>query len=87
MPAAFTVDLDFGLVAMSALPRPKAFVDAAIRIVGCLGAGQLLFHTAHPGAKRVAPAAALGLRGLQTGFPRIGSVVRSTALRVQAALV
>ena len=70
----------------SAVPRPKAFVDAAVRVFGRLGAGKLLLHAFHTGAERVAPAAALRLRGLQTGFSRIGLVVGRTALRVQATL-
>ena len=68
---------------MSALPRPKAFVDAAVRVFGCFGAGELLLHALHPGTERVAPAAALGLRGLQVHALGFG---RGTALRVQAAL-
>ena len=71
----------------SAVPSPKTFVDAAVRVFGSFLAGQLLFHARHPGAKRVAPAAALGLRGLQTGFAGVGFVVGGSALRVQAALL
>ena len=71
---------------MSAFPSPKAFVDAAVRVFGRLGAGKLLLHAFHTGAERVAPAAALGLGCFQPRLARIGFVVRSTAFRVQAAL-
>lgn len=32
---------------MSALPRAKRFVDAAVGIVSCLSAGELLLHAGH----------------------------------------
>ena len=36
---------------MLAIPRPQAFVDPRIRIVGGLCTGELLFHSTHPRAK------------------------------------
>ena len=38
-------------VAILALPRPKTFVDTAIRVVSRLCASQLLLHARHPGAE------------------------------------
>ena len=66
---------------ISAVPRSQALIDTAVWIAGCLGAGELLFHSTHPCTKRVAPAAALGLRGLQVHALFFG---RGPSLGVQA---
>lgn len=51
--------------AMSALPSPKALVNAGVRVVCGLAASQLLLHAAHTGAKGVSSRPTLGLRTLQ----------------------
>ncbi len=60
---------------MSALPRPKALVDAGIRIVCGLAAGQLLLHPAHTGAEGVSSRPTFGLRTLEVSAR--SAVVRS----------
>ena len=50
---------------MSALPGPKALVDAGVRVVRGLCAGQLLLHPAHTGAKGVSSRPTFGLRTLE----------------------
>ena len=37
--------------AISTLPRPEAFVDTGVRIVGSFGASELLLHARHPGTE------------------------------------
>jgi len=32
---------------MLALPRPKAFVNSGVGVVGCFGGGKLRLHAAH----------------------------------------
>ena len=69
------------------IPRPEAFIDTRVWIVGRLLAGQFLFHATHPCAKRVAPGAALGLWSFQTRLAGVGCVVGGSTLGVQAALL
>lgn len=51
--------------AMSAVPGPKALIDAGVWVVRGLRAGQLLLHAAHTGAKGVSSRPTFGLRTLQ----------------------
>ncbi len=64
-----------------AIPSPKAFIDATVRVFGCLFARELFLHARHTGAERVSPAAALGLGRLQVHALFFG---RCSALGVQA---
>ena len=70
-------------VAMSALPRPKALVDAAVRVVRGLCARQLLLHAAHTSTEAVAAGTTFGLWRLEVSAG--GVVVGLTASGVQAA--
>ena len=71
---------------ISTLPRSQRLVDTAVRIVGSLLAGELLFHAFHPGTKGIPTRPALRLWRLQSRFPRIGAIVGGAPFGVQAAL-
>ena len=70
------------IISISAVPRPKTLVNAAIGVFSGFGASKLLLHPAHPGAKRLLTGAAFGLGALQAGLPGVGSIVGSTSLGV-----
>ncbi len=70
--------------AMSAIPCSQGFVDTGVRIIGRLCRGKLLLHALHPGTEAIPSRAALWLGRLQPRLPRIGSVIRSPALGIQA---
>ena len=74
-------------VLMSAVPRPQAFVNPRIWILGGFFARQFLIHPFHTGAEGVATFAALGLRSFQPRLPRIRLVVGSPTVGVQAAFL
>ena len=67
---------------MSALPCPQAFVDPTVGVVGCLGAGVLLFHAFHPGTERIFARPTFRLRGFQSGLAGVGLVVGRTTLGI-----
>ena len=71
------------IISISAIPSPKALVDATVRVFGRLGAGQLLLHAFHTSAERVAAFAAFWLWGLEIHALLLG---RGAALGVQAAI-
>jgi hypothetical protein len=73
---------------MSAVPRPEALVDAAIRIALGLLAGELLLHASHSGTEALTASGVflslrLGCRRLEVHPLLLG---RRTALGIQPAL-
>lgn len=64
-------DADNLLLSMSALPCPKALVDAGVGIVCSCSAGELALHALHASAERVTAGASLGLRTLQVATRRL----------------
>ena len=79
------------LIVISAVPRLKALVYTAVRVFGGLGTRVLGLHPRHPCAEGLSPCCVLvglwlGGGGFQSGFSRIGLVVRGSPFGVQAAL-
>ena len=70
---------------MSALPRPKRFVNTTVWITCCFLAGQLFLHARHTRTEGVLAGTAFWLWGFQPGFPRIGLVVGGSPFGVQTA--
>ena len=76
---------------MSTVPSLEALVYTAVRVFGGLGTRQLRLHARHPCAEGLSPCCVLvrlwfGCWGFQSGFSRIGLVVRGSPFGVQAAL-